>query len=165
MRKKIMKTLCFGILLGTGLGYVLGRGYSYVHPMKDIEGYWAINHYFNHSTEKYHVCSRVSIIGREVKSSADVYDNDGYVKARRNIAFDVVDVKENIFIGDILSLTIIEDKDRYLDNILNTPYAVSYPIFYRLNENAILIEQSQGHPVNSLRLLTRNEMKKFLSVY
>ncbi|CNE66793.1 hypothetical protein [Yersinia kristensenii] len=165
MRKKMTKIVCFGILFGAGLGYILGRGYSYVHPMKDIEGYWAVNHYFNHLTEKYHVCSRVSIIGREVKSSADVYDNDGYIKARRTIAFDVVDVKENIFIGNILSMTIIEDKDRYLDNIINTPYTVSYPIFYRLNEDAFLIEQSQGHPVNSLRLLSRNDIQTCPSVY
>ncbi|WP_145586219.1 hypothetical protein, partial [Yersinia rochesterensis] len=104
------------------------------------------------------VCSRVSIIGREVKSSADVYGSDGYVKARRNIAFNVVDVKANIFIGKILSLTIIEGENRYLDDLLNTPYAVSHPIFYRLNEDMMLIEQSEGHPVNNLRLLTRNDI-------
>ncbi|CNH62300.1 Uncharacterised protein [Yersinia thracica] len=158
MRKKITKTLCLGVLFGIGLGYVFGRFYSYFHPMKDIEGYWAVNHDFNYLTENYHVCSRVSVIGGEVKSSADVYGNDGYVKARRNIAFNVVDVKENIFLGNILSLTIIEDKDRYLDDLLNTPYEVSHPIFYRLNEDMMLIEQSEGHPVNNLRLLTRSDI-------
>ncbi|AIN18300.1 hypothetical protein CH54_3468 [Yersinia rochesterensis] len=158
MRKKITKILYLGILFSIGLGYVFGRFYSCFHPMKDIEGYWAVNHDFNNLTENYHVCSRVSIIGREVKSSADVYGSDGYVKARRNIAFNVVDVKANIFIGKILSLTIIEGENRYLDDLLNTPYAVSHPIFYRLNEDMMLIEQSEGHPVNNLRLLTRNDI-------
>ncbi len=80
----------------------------------------------------------------------------GDVKARRNIMFNVLDVKENIFIGKVLSLSVVDGNDYFLNDFLNTPYTVSYPIFYQLNENTILMEQSQGHPVNSLRLLTRN---------
>ncbi|QHB33746.1 hypothetical protein F0T03_17305 [Yersinia canariae] len=155
MRKKITKILCLGIFLGAGGGYELGRVYAYIHPMKDIEGYWEVNYDFKHEQEIYHVHSRVSVMKRKISSSADVYDENDNIKARRNIIFNVVDAKKNIFIGKVLSLSIDGGKDRYLYDFLNTPYAVSYPIFYRLSDNTLLTEQSQGHPVNSLRLLSR----------
>ncbi|HFR4114438.1 TPA: hypothetical protein ACHVKA_002433 [Yersinia enterocolitica] len=155
MQKKIIKKFFLAVLFGVGIGYGFGRFYSYFHPMVGLEGYWEANYDLEHAIGCYHVYSRISILGREINSSADVYDGNGYVKARRNIVFNVVDSKKNIFIGKVLSLSIEGDKDLYLDDFLNTPYAVSYPFFYQLNENTILMEQSQGHPVNSLRLLTR----------
>ncbi|AHM72339.1 hypothetical protein [Yersinia hibernica] len=155
MRKKITQTLCLGIFLGVGGGYGLGCIYAYIHPMKDIEGYWEVNYDFKNVPEIYHVHSRVSVIRRKIDSSADVYDENDCVKARRNIVFNVVDTKKNIFVGKVLSLSVENGKERYLCDFLNTPYAVSHPIFYRLNDNTLLLEQSQGHPVNSLRLLTR----------
>ncbi|WP_145599996.1 hypothetical protein, partial [Yersinia frederiksenii] len=120
--------------------------------------YWEVNYDFSHLNENYHVHSRVSIINREINSSADVYDDANYIKARRNIVFDIVDVDQNIFIGKISSLSMVNNSDRYLYDFLNTPYSVSRPIFYKLNENTILMEQSQGHPVNSFRVLTRVEI-------
>lgn len=147
-----------GISLGLILGYGAGRSYYYIHPMSDIEGYWEVNYNFNHLDENYHVYSRVSIIKREINSSADVYDDAGNIKARRNIVFTAVDVNKNIFVGKVLSLSMVNNEDRYLYDFLNTPYSVSHPIFYKLNENTILMEQSQGHPVNNLRLLTRIEI-------
>ncbi|WP_235801383.1 hypothetical protein [Yersinia pekkanenii] len=93
---------------------------------------------------------------REIKSSADVYDASHRVKARRDIVFSVLDVSNNIFTGKVLALSIINNDDsKYLNDFLNTPYTISHPIFYRLNRNTIFLEQSQGHPVDSLRLLTR----------
>lgn len=147
-----------GISLGLILGYGAGRSYYYIHPMSDIEGYWEVNYNFNHLDENYHVYSRVSIIKREINSSADVYDDAGNIKARRNIVFTAVDVNKNIFVGKVLSLSMVNNEDRYLYDFLNTPYSVSHPLFYKLNENTILMEQSQGHPVNNLRLLTRIEI-------
>lgn len=158
MRKKIIKLTFLGISLGLILGYGAGRSYYYIHPMSDIEGYWEVNYNFNHLDENYHVYSRVSIIKREINSSADVYDDAGNIKARRNIVFTAVDVNKNIFVGKVLSLSMVNNEDRYLYDFLNTPYSVSHPIFYKLNENTILMEQSQGHPVNNLRLLTRIEI-------
>lgn len=158
MRKKIIKLMFLGISLGLILGYGAGRSYYYIHPMSDIEGYWEVNYNFNHLDENYHVYSRVSIIKREINSSADVYDDAGNIKARRNIVFTAVDVNKNIFVGKVLSLSMVNNEDRYLYDFLNTPYSVSHPIFYKLNENTILMEQSQGHPVNNLRLLTRIEI-------
>ncbi|HDM8438726.1 hypothetical protein AB8970_12750 [Yersinia enterocolitica] len=155
MRKKIIQTLCVSVFFSMGLGYVLGRIYSFYHPMNSLEGYWEMNYDLNNLKKGYHVCSRVSILDREINSSADVYDAGGNIKARRNIIFSVLDVKENIFIGKVLSLSVVDGNDCSLNDFLNTPYAVSYPIFYQLNENTILVEQSQGHPVNSFRLLTR----------
>ncbi|MEQ9722570.1 hypothetical protein ABQG65_15515 [Yersinia alsatica] len=158
MRKKIIKLMFLGISLGLILGYGAGRSYYYIHPMSDIEGYWEVNYNFNHLDENYHVYSRVSIIKREINSSADVYDDAGNIKARRNIVFTAVDVNKNIFVGKVLSLSMVNNEDRYLYDFLNTPYSVSHPIFYKLNKNTILMEQSQGHPVNNLRLLTRIEI-------
>lgn len=158
MRKKIIKLMFLGISLGLILGYGAGRSYYYIHPMSDIEGYWEVNYNFNHLDENYHVYSRVSIIKREINSSADVYDDAGNIKARRNIVFTAVDVNKNIFVGKVLSLSMVNNEDRYLYDFLNTPYSVSHPLFYKLNENTILMEQSQGHPVNNLRLLTRIEI-------
>lgn len=155
MRKKIMQLMCLSIFFSVALGYVLGRVYSFYHPMDGLEGYWEINYDLNHLKPGYHICSRVSVLERAINVSADVYDGCDYVKARRNIVFNVLDSKENIFIGKILSLSINDGKDCNLNDFLNTPYAVSYPIFYKLNEKTILMEQSQGHPFNSLRLLTR----------
>ncbi|HIH7436668.1 TPA: hypothetical protein ACYSPY_003228 [Yersinia enterocolitica] len=156
MRKKIIQILCACIFFSIGLGYVLGRIYSFYHPMNSLEGYWEVNYDLNNLKKGYYVCSRVSVLDREINSSADVYDGGGDVKARRNIMFNVLDVKENIFIGKVLSLSVVDGNDYFLNDFLNTPYTVSYLIFYQLNENTILMEQSQGHPVNSLRLLTRN---------
>ncbi|CNI19385.1 MULTISPECIES: hypothetical protein [Yersinia] len=155
MRKKIIQLICFSAFLGGVLGYGVGRGYYYFHPMSSIEGYWEVNYDFSHLAEKYHVYSRVSIMKKEINSSADVYDDTDDVKARRNIIFNVVDVSKNIFIGKVLSLSMINDENRYLYDFLNTPYAVSHPVFYKLNDDTILMEQSQGHPVNNLRLMTR----------
>ncbi|AJJ22229.1 hypothetical protein [Yersinia enterocolitica] len=155
MPKKIIKKMFIAVLFGVGIGYGFGRFYSYFHPMVALEGYWESNYDLEHAIGFYHVYSRISIVGREINSSADVYDGNGYVKARRNIVFNVVDSKKNIFTGKVLSLSIEGDKDLYLNDFLNTPYAVSYPIFHQLNGKTILMEQSQGHPVNSLRLLTR----------
>lgn len=158
MRKKITKYMLLSIVLGLVLGGGIGRVYYYIHPMSDIEGYWEVNYDFSHLNENYHVHSRVSIINREINSSADVYDDANYIKARRNIVFDIVHVDQNIFIGKISSLSMVNNSDRYLYDFLNTPYSVSRPIFYKLNENTILMEQSQGHPVNSFRVLTRVEI-------
>lgn len=158
MRKKIINLMLLSVFLGLILGYGTGRSYHSIHPMSDIEGYWEVNYNFNHLDENYHVYSRVSIIKREINSSADVYDDAGNIKARRNIVFNAVDVNKNIFVGKVLSLSIVNSEDRYLYDFLNTPYSVSHPIFYKLNENTILMEQSQGHPVNNLRLLTRIEI-------
>lgn len=155
MRKKIILIICTSLFFSVGLGYSLGRVYSFYHPMKDMEGYWEVNYDFNNLTENYHICSRVSVLDRAINASADVYDEWDHVKARRNIVFNVLDVEKNIFIGKVLSLSITDGENCYLSDFLNTPYAVSYPTFYQLNENTILMEQSQGHPVNSLRLLTR----------
>ncbi|ABX86318.1 hypothetical protein YPPY13_0153 [Yersinia pestis PY-13] len=55
----------------------------------------------------------------------------------------------------MLSISFVDNEEKMLSDFLNTPYDVSYPIFYRLDANTILIEQSQGHPVNSTRLLVR----------
>lgn len=158
MRKKIINLMLLSVFLGLMLGYGTGRSYYSIHPMSDIEGYWEVNYNFNHLDENYHVYSRVSIINREINSSADVYDDAGNIKARRDIVFTAVDVNKNIFVGKVLSLSIVNNEDRYLYDFLNTPYSVSHPIFYKLNENTILMEQSQGHPVNNLRLLTRIEI-------
>jgi hypothetical protein len=156
MRTKIIISMCACFFLGLGTGYASGRVYSYLHPMKDIEGYWEVNCVFNHSPGAYHIYSRVSIMNREINSSADVYDENKYLKARRDVVFSIVDVNNNIFSGKILSLSIINNNDDdHLSDFINTPYTISHPVFYRLNENTIFIEQSQGHPVNSLRLLTR----------
>lgn len=59
-----------------------------------------------------------------------MYDGNGYVKVRRNIVFNVVDFKKNIFIGKVLFLFIEGDKDFYLNDFLNIFYVVSYFIFY-----------------------------------
>lgn len=155
MQKKMTKKIFIIVLFGVGVGYAFGSIYSYFHPMNNLEGYWESNYDFYHDIKNYHVYSRVSIVGREINSSADVYDSNGNIKARRNIVFTVMDSKKNIFIGKVLSLSMQGEYDLYLNNFLNTPYAVSYPIFYQLNKHTILMEQSQGHPVNSLRLLTR----------
>ncbi|WP_227734255.1 hypothetical protein [Yersinia proxima] len=155
MQKKMIKKIFIIVLFGVGVGYGFGSIYSYFHPMNNMEGYWESNYDFYHDIKNYHVYSRVSIVGREINASADVYDSNGNIKARRNIVFTVMDSKKNIFIGKVLSLSMEGEYDLYLNNFLNTPYAVSYPIFYQLNENTILMEQSQGHPVNNLRLLTR----------
>lgn len=155
MRKKIMQLMCVGFLFSVVTGYIMGRVYSFYHPMDGLEGYWEINYDLDHLKAGYHICSRVSILEREINVSADVYDGDDCVKARRNIIFHVMDAKKNIFIGQVLSLSIADGKDLYLSDFLNTPYAVSYPIFYQLNEKTILMEQSQGHPFDSFRLLTR----------
>ncbi|CNE88400.1 Uncharacterised protein [Yersinia rohdei] len=155
MRKKIAQYLGFAICLGIAFGFGIGRVYFYVHPMNNIEGYWEINYDFNKSDKNYHVFSRVSILNREISSSADVYDDDNLIRARRNIVFNVLDVGDNIFIGKVSYLSMVNDDDSYLYDFLNTPYAVSHPVFYKINENTLLMEQSQGHPVNNLRLLTR----------
>ncbi|MBS0056391.1 hypothetical protein [Yersinia sp. Marseille-Q3913] len=155
MRKKIVIPILVFVFLGLFAGYISGRVYSYIHPMKDIEGYWEMNSRLSHGISVYHIYSRISIINREVNSSVDVYDDNHYVKARRNIVFDVMDTDSNILTGKILSVSIMNDDDRDLNDFLNTPYTISHPSIYRLNENTIFIEQSQGHPVNSLRLLTR----------
>ncbi|WP_390897981.1 hypothetical protein [Yersinia aleksiciae] len=114
-----------------------------------------MNSSLSHAFGVYHVHARISIINREINSSVDVYDDNHYVKARRNIVFDVMDIDNNILTGKILSVSIMDNDDHNLSDFLNTPYTISHPSIYRLNENTIFIEQSQGHPVNSLRLLTR----------
>lgn len=157
MRAKIIFILIFSVFISIGLGYGAGRIYSYIHPMKQIEGYWEVNYCFNHSPNTYHVYSRVNIMGREIKSSADVYGENHDLKARRNIVFRVVDASKGVFIGDVLSLSIYNNDDNCLYDFLNTPYAISYPVFYKLDENTILIEQSQGHPIHNFRLLTRSD--------
>ncbi|HHL2560521.1 TPA: hypothetical protein ACQ31I_002424 [Yersinia enterocolitica] len=155
MQKEIIIKIFVVVFFGVGVGYGFGKVHSYFHPMEELEGYWESNYDLEHTTGYYHIYSRVSILGREINSSADVYSSNGYLVARRNIVFNVVDSKKNIFSGKVLFLSIEGSEDLYLNDFLNTPYAVSYPIFYQLNENTILMEQSQGHPVNSLRLLTR----------
>ncbi|WP_174848558.1 hypothetical protein [Yersinia artesiana] len=157
MRKKIIQIMYISVFLSVGIGYVLGRIYSFYHPMNGLEGYWEVNYDLNDFKEGYHICSRVSVLDRKIDVSADVYDGRDYLKARRDIMFNVQDVKQNIFIGKVLSLSIVDGNDCYLNDFLNTPYGVSHPVFYQLNENTILMEQSQGHPVNSLRLLTRTD--------
>lgn len=155
MRKKIITLTFFFVIFGLSIGYLSGRVYSYIHPMRDIEGYWEMNSSLSHAFGVYHVHARISIINREINSSVDVYDDNHYVKARRNIVFDVMDIDNNILTGKILSVSIMDNDDHNLSDFLNTPYTISHPSIYRLNENTIFIEQSQGHPVNSLRLLTR----------
>lgn len=155
MRKKIVHSILSTVLFGGGIGVIMGGGYSYMHPMKALEGYWGINHLLDSGNGKYHLFSRVNIMNRSIHSSTDVYDGDDKIKARCNIIFNICSVKYNTFCGKVLSFSLINSDDKNIGDFINTPYDVSYPIFYRLNDNTILIEQSQGHPVGSTRLLTR----------
>ena len=157
MRKKIILLLGFGIFISIGLGYGSGRIHSYIHPMKEIEGYWEVNYCFNYYPNTYHVYSRVNVMGREINSSADVYGEHHDLKARRNIVFRMIDVSKGIFIGEVSSLSITNNDDHCLHDFLYTPYSISYPVFYKIDNNTILIEQSQGHPIHNFRLLTRND--------
>ncbi|EEQ11348.1 hypothetical protein ymoll0001_30260 [Yersinia mollaretii ATCC 43969] len=129
--------------------------YSYIHPMKDIEGYWEMNSTLSHELGAYHVYSRLSIMNREVNSFVDVYDDNHHVKAQRRVVFDIVDVDNNILTGKILSASIVDNDVHNLNDFLNTPYTINNPSIYKLNENTIFIDHPQGHPVNNLRLLTR----------
>ncbi|CNK04416.1 hypothetical protein [Yersinia aldovae] len=155
MRENIIARFCVCAFIGCITGWGGGAYYSYLHPMKDIEGYWEIKHVLNTLKGKYHIFSRVSIMSRDINSSADVYDSNSRLVARRHILFSVVDIKKNIFVGKVLSMSIINANDQRLNYSLNTPYDVSYPIFYRLNANTLFLQQSLGHPVDSPRLLTR----------
>ncbi|QKJ01641.1 hypothetical protein [Yersinia mollaretii] len=155
MRKKIVASVCFFLFLGVCFGYVFGRVYSYIHPMKDIEGYWEMNSTLSHELGAYHVYSRLSIMNREVNSFVDVYDDNHHVKAQRRVVFDIVDVDNNILTGKILSASIVDNDVHNLNDFLNTPYTINNPSIYKLNENTIFIDHPQGHPVNNLRLLTR----------
>ncbi|CNI99844.1 hypothetical protein HB991_12735 [Yersinia mollaretii] len=155
MRKKVVVSIFFCLFLGVCFGYISGRVYSYIHPMRDIEGYWEMNSTISHSLGVYHVYSRLSIINREVNSFVDVYDDNHFVKAQRNIIFDIVDANNNILTGKIQSVSIVNNDDHKLNDFLNTPYTINNPSIYRLSENTIFIDHPQGHPVNSLRLLTR----------
>lgn len=74
MRKKIIQIMCTSLFVSVGLGYILGRIYSFYHPMNGLEGYWEINYDLNNFRKGYHVCSRVSVLDREINVSADVYD-------------------------------------------------------------------------------------------
>ncbi|OVZ77356.1 hypothetical protein CBW55_03695 [Yersinia intermedia] len=125
--------------------------------MKEIEGYWEVNYCFNYSPNTYHVYSRVNIMGREINSSADVYGENHVLKARRNIVFRMIDVSKGIFSGEVSSLSITNNNDYCLHDFLYTPYSISYPVFYKIDNNAILMEQSQGHPIHNFRLLTRSD--------
>ncbi|CNH74347.1 Uncharacterised protein [Yersinia massiliensis] len=157
MRKEIIIPLVFWFIFAASLGYLSGRIFSYLHPMRSIEGYWEMNSHLDNMEGGYHVNSRISIMNREVNSSVEVYDKNHYVKARRNIVFDVMDIDNNVLAGRILSVSMVDDNDHGLSDFLNTPFTISHPTIYRLNKDTIFIEQSQGHPVNSLRLLTRVE--------
>jgi hypothetical protein len=155
MRTQVITRFLLSIFIGCIAGWGTGAYYAYLHPMKNIEGYWEIKHVLNTLKQKYNIYARVSIMNRVMNSSADVYDSNGFLAARRHILFSVVDVKNNIFVGKVSSISIINSNDQRLKDSLNTPYDVSYPIFYRLNANTLLLEQSLGHPVDSPRLLTR----------
>ncbi|CRY55376.1 Uncharacterised protein [Yersinia intermedia] len=157
MRKEIITPVVFWFIFAASLGYLSGRIFSYLHPMRSIEGYWEMNSHLDNMEGGYHVNSRISIMNREVNSSVEVYDKNHYVKARRNIVFDVMDIDNNVLAGRILSVSMVDDNDHSLSDFLNTPFTISHPTIYRLNKDTIFIEQSQGHPVNSLRLLTRVE--------
>ncbi|MDA5536995.1 hypothetical protein HB976_18635 [Yersinia mollaretii] len=155
MRKKIVSSAFFCLFLSGFFGYIFGRAYSYIHPMKDIEGYWEMNSTLSNALGAYHVYSRLSIMNREVNSFVDVYDDNHHVKAQRRIVFDIVDVDNNILTGKILSASIVDNDVHNLNDFLNIPYTINNPSIYKLNENTIFIDHPQGHPVNNLRLLTR----------
>ncbi|AJJ21282.1 Uncharacterised protein [Yersinia intermedia] len=96
-------------------------------------------------------------MGREINSSADVYGENHVLKARRNIVFRMIDVSKGIFSGEVSSLSITNNNDHCLHDFLYTPYSISYPVFYKIDNNTILMEQSQGHPIHNFRLLTRSD--------
>ncbi len=154
MRKKIIYSILLSILLGGGGGAIIGMIYAYIHPMKNLEGYWEGNYLLRTDSGNYHVFSRVNIINRSIQSSMDVYDGRDQVKARCNTLFNIRSAN-NVFCVKMLSISFVDNEEQMLSDFINTPYNVSYPIFYRLDANTILIEQSQGHPVNSTRLLVR----------
>ncbi|AHK18229.1 hypothetical protein BF17_01755 [Yersinia similis] len=155
MRKKIIYPILLSVLLGGGIGTTIGVIYAYIHPMKNLEGYWEENYLLSADSGNYHAFSRINIINRSIQSSVDVYDDRDQVKARCNVLFDIHNANNNIFYVKMLSIYFVDNEDKILSDFLNTPYDVSHPIFYRLDANTILIEQSQGHPVNSTRLLVR----------
>ncbi|CNH88867.1 Uncharacterised protein [Yersinia pseudotuberculosis] len=154
MRKKIIYSILLSILLGGGVGTIIGVIYAYIHPMKNLEGYWEENYLLSTDSGRYHIFSRVNIINRSIQSSMDVYDDSDRVKARCNALFNIR-TANNVFCVKMLSISFVDNEEQMLSDFLNTPYDVSYPTFYRLDANTILIEQSQGHPVNSTRLLVR----------
>ncbi len=154
MRKKIIYSILFSILLGGGGGEFIGMIYAFIDQIKNLEGFWEGNYLFSTDSGYYHIFSRVNIINRSIQSSMDVYDDRDQVKARCNTLFNIRSAN-NVFCVKMLSISFVDNEEKMLSDFLNTPYDVSYPIFYRLDANTILIEQSQGHPVNSTRLLVR----------
>ncbi len=70
-------------------GAIIGMIYAYIHPMKNLEGYWEGNYLLRTDSGNYHIFSRVNIINRSIQSSMDVYDDRDQVKARCNTLFNI----------------------------------------------------------------------------
>ncbi|AJI96406.1 hypothetical protein BD65_1241 [Yersinia ruckeri] len=155
MHKRMIWLILLIIVLGGTLGGVAGFFYAYYHPMKKIEGYWEVNQLIKTGIDKYHVNARVSVRGREIKTSADLYDDYANFKANRSMLFSVVDIKMNVFNGKVISMIPSHTNDEVLNSLLKAPYEISYPIFYFLDCNTVLMEQSQGHPLGTARLMER----------
>ncbi|WP_392433529.1 hypothetical protein ACF3VQ_04210 [Yersinia sp. HM-2024] len=96
MHKDIIQKTFIAVLFGVGVGYIFGRLNSYFYPMVDLEQCWENNYDLEHTTGFYHVYSQVSIVGKEINSSSDMYNGNGYIKARGNIVFDVVNSKKHL---------------------------------------------------------------------
>lgn len=155
MYKKIIGFCVLSAFLGGVIGSSFGFLYAYFNPMSEIEGYWEVNQLIKTPVDQYHLNARVTILGREIATSADLYDDHANFKVNREMLFRVLDIKMNIFNGKVVTMVPERSNDEELNNLLTAPYVISYPMFFLLDCNTVIMEQSQGHPLGTARLLKR----------
>lgn len=157
MSKKMIVFYLTAIGSGYLLGAFLGILYAYYNPMHQLNGYWKNNYFFSTQNDQYHINSRVSITGRAIKFSSEVYDQAAVMKFNRDLTLSLVDTKNNIFKEEVTSSTTANMEDEVLNLLFNNPLVISRPTFYLLDNKTILFEQSQGNTHSSARLLKRSD--------
>ncbi|WP_342221456.1 hypothetical protein [Candidatus Fukatsuia endosymbiont of Tuberolachnus salignus] len=161
MPKKIIFFYLTAIGSGCLLGIFFGIFHAYYNPMYQLSGYWKNNYFLSTQNGQYHINSRVSIMGQVIKFSSDVYDEQAMLKVSRNLFYRVVDIKNNTFEREIISMTPNDIDDEVLNLLLKNPIFISRPTFYVLDNKTILLELSQSHILASVRLLKRSDRVPF----
>ncbi|WP_100102830.1 hypothetical protein [Candidatus Hamiltonella defensa] len=157
MSKKIIYYYILIIFLGILTGGVCGFIYAYYHPMDEISGYWKTNYFFSTPVGLYHINTHVHINGRTITLSSDLYDQKSNLKINQNSVYTIIDISDRVFSEK--SESFITDKvqnDETLDSLFKAPFSISRPTFYFLDENTVLVDQSQGLMILSARLWQRS---------